>query len=44
MYAIGKVAAHVDISTNALRYYEREGLIHRRLAIPGGVMEFWNRG
>lgn len=27
MFTIGKVATLVDISTNALRYYEREGLI-----------------
>ncbi|OGB26686.1 MAG: heavy metal-responsive transcriptional regulator [Burkholderiales bacterium RIFCSPLOWO2_02_FULL_57_36] len=28
MLTIGKIAADVGISTNALRFYEREGLIH----------------
>lgn len=36
MFTIGKVAALADISTDALRYYEQEGLIHPASKSEGG--------
>lgn len=36
MLTIGKVAAQTDLSTNALRFYEREGLISPVSKTPSG--------
>lgn len=36
MFTIGKLAALVDITPDALRYYEREGLIHPAGKSEGG--------
>ena len=36
MFTIGKVAALADVSTDALRYYEQEGLIHPASKSEGG--------
>lgn len=36
MITIGKLAAQTDLSTNALRFYEREGLIQPSAKSPSG--------
>lgn len=36
MLTIGKLAAQTDLSTNALRFYEREGLIQPSSKSPSG--------
>lgn len=36
MITIGKLAAQTDLSTNALRFYEREGLIQPSSKSPSG--------
>lgn len=36
MLTIGKLAAQTDLSTNALRFYEREGLIQPSSKTPSG--------
>lgn len=36
MITIGKLAAQTDLSTNALRFYEREGLIQPNSKSPSG--------
>lgn len=36
MLTIGKLAAQTELSTNALRFYEREGLLQPRSKSPAG--------
>ncbi len=36
MLTIGKLAAQTELSTNALRFYEREGLLQPRSKTPAG--------
>ena len=39
-YRIGEVAAHVGVSVDTLRYYEKLGLLPRLARAPSGAREF----